>query len=260
MVVTAVIEKREALLGEVAVSDDYSVISVCDILDEENYQEAECTVVQGRMPRAEDEVLIAEIVYEYMGRFVDLEIGQPLKLTVEQKTVQVILAGTFDTRKVTNGHGNLATDCTQVFLCRELVEELFPEIEDFDYSWNIVSESQKVQSVETGLRDVIASYKDVSLETFTELLEYGETQNRIMFGSMQALSWLVFLFGVINLINTPLSNQTSRKRENSILRSIGLTPEQLCKMNICEGCAMRSLRPRRLWLSGSRLRLWFAGK
>ncbi len=115
------------------------------------------------------------------------------------------------------------------------MEELFPEFEDFDYSWNIVSESQKVQSVEMGLRAVIASHKDVSLETFTELLEYEETQNRIMFGSMQALSWLVFLFGVINLINTTLSNQMSRKRENSILCSIDLTPKQLCKMNICKG-------------------------
>lgn len=52
---------------------------------------------------------------------------------------------------------------------------------------------------------------------------------------MPALSWLVFLFGAINLINTTLSNQMSRKRENSILRSIGLTGKQLCKMNICEG-------------------------
>ena len=49
------------------------------------------------------------------------------------------------------------------------------------------------------------------------------------------LSWLVFLFGVINLINTTLSNQIARKQENSILRSIGLTQKQLCKMNICEG-------------------------
>lgn len=40
---------------------------------------------------------------------------------------------------------------------------------------------------------------------------------------------------MINLINTPLSNQMSRKRENSILRSIGLLPNQLCKMNISEG-------------------------
>ena len=46
---------------------------------------------------------------------------------------------------------------------------------------------------------------------------------------------MVFLFGVINLINTTLSNQISRKRENNILRSIGLTQKQLCKMNICEG-------------------------
>ena len=27
----------------------------------------------------------------------------------------------------------------------------------------------------------------------------------------------------------------SRKQENSVLRSIGLTQKQLCKMNICEG-------------------------
>ena len=52
---------------------------------------------------------------------------------------------------------------------------------------------------------------------------------------MEVLSWLVFLFGVINLINTTLSNQMSRKQENSVLRSIGLTQKQLCKMNICEG-------------------------
>ena len=59
--------------------------------------------------------------------------------------------------------------------------------------------------------------------------------NSVAFGSMQVLSWLVFLFGVINLINTTLSNQMSRKQENSVLRSIGLTQKQLCKMNICEG-------------------------
>ena len=60
-------------------------------------------------------------------------------------------------------------------------------------------------------------------------------QSSIVFGSLQALSWLIFLFGVINLINTTLSNQMSRKRENSILRSVGLTGKQLCRMNVTEG-------------------------
>ncbi len=35
------------------------------------------------------------------------------------------------------------------------------------------------------------------------------------------------------------SNQMSRKRENSILRSVGLTGKQLCRMNICEGLCLR---------------------
>jgi len=60
-------------------------------------------------------------------------------------------------------------------------------------------------------------------------------QSSIIFGGMQALSWLIFLFGVVNLINTTFSNQVSRKRENSILRSVGLTGKQLCRMNIIEG-------------------------
>ena len=233
--VTDIIEKREAFIGKAAVSEATPVASMCDILDGENEQEAELALVKGSMPADKDEILIAESVYQYLGRSADIEIGQTLKLTVEQKTVPVTLAGTFDTKKVTNGHGSLAMDSTQVFLSRDLAQGLFPEIENFDYSWNIVSDPQKAQSVEAGLRNVIANHRDLALWTFAESLAYEEMQSRIMFGSMQALSWLVFLFGVINLINTTLSNQMSRKRENSILRSIGLTGRQLCKMNICEG-------------------------
>jgi putative ABC transport system permease protein len=233
--VTDIIEKREAFIGKAAVSEVTPVASMCDILDEENEQEAELALVKGSMPADKDEILIAESVYQYLGRFADVKVGQTMELTVEQKTVLVTLAGTFDTKKVTNGHGSLAMDSTQVFLSRDLAQGLFPEIENFDYSWNIVSDPQKAQSVEAGLKSVAANHRDLALWKFAESLEYEEMQSRIMFGSMQALSWLIFLFGVINLINTTLSNQISRKRENSILRSIGLTGKQLCKMNICEG-------------------------
>ena len=230
-----VVEKREAFIGKVAATDGYSSGGASDILNDENYQEAELALIKGNMPTNKSEILIAEIVYEYLGQTADIEIGSTLELTIEQKTVPVTLAGVFDTKKITNGYGTLATDSTQIFLSREFVQELFPEIENFDYSWTIVSDPQKEQSVEAGLRNVVAKHKDISLSTFSEKLEYEKKQNEIMFGSMQALSWLVFLFGVINLINTTFSNQISRKRENSILRSIGLTQKQLCKMNIYEG-------------------------
>lgn len=233
--VTHVVEKREAFGGKVGVPGGDPVASACDLLSGENVREVEPALVRGSMPADKDEILIAETVYEYLGRSADTEIGQRLELTVEQRCVPVTLAGTFDTKKVTNGHGNLAMDSTQVFLPAALAREMFPEIENFDYSWNIVCEPGKAERVEAGLRDVIANHRDLSLWTFSERLEYEEMQSRIMFGGMEALSWLVFLFGVINLTNTTLSNQMSRKRENSMLRSIGLTGRQLCKMIVCEG-------------------------
>ena len=85
------------------------------------------------------------------------------------------------------------------------------------------------------LKNIVASHSNIALDEINTVIEYEEMTNSFAFGSMEILSWLVFLFGVINLINTTLSNQIARKQENSILRSIGLTQKQLCKMNICEG-------------------------
>ncbi len=80
-----------------------------------------------------------------------------------------------------------------------------------------------------------SSRSNLGLDTIGVHIEYEKMQSGLIFGGLQALSWLIFLFGVVNLINTTLSNQMSRRRENSILRSIGLTSRQLCRMNTCEG-------------------------
>ena len=85
------------------------------------------------------------------------------------------------------------------------------------------------------MKNIVAEHSNLALDEIDTTIAAEKSQNSVAFGSMQVLSWLVFLFGVINLINTTLSNQMSRKQENSVLRSIGLTQKQLCKMNICEG-------------------------
>ena len=95
--------------------------------------------------------------------------------------------------------------------------------------------SKEVSDKVDGARKYISAHTDIALDDINTVIEYEKNINSFVFGSMEVLSWLVFLFGVINLINTTLSNQMSRKQENSVLRSIGLTQKQLCKMNICEG-------------------------
>lgn len=46
---------------------------------------------------------------------------------------------------------------------------------------------------------------------------------------------LLFLFGVINLINVMLFNQLARRMEISMMRSVGLTRKQLYRMMVTEG-------------------------
>lgn len=137
--------------------------------------------------------------------------------------------------KTANGHGALAMDSAALFAPEGLFLDLHPEIESFDYSWSIVSDPKKAESVERSLQEIVYGRSNLGLDTIDAHIEYEKMQSSIIFGGLQALSWLSFLFGVVNLINTTLSNQMSRKRENSILRSVGLTGKQLCRMNVIEG-------------------------
>ena len=49
------------------------------------------------------------------------------------------------------------------------------------------------------------------------------------------VSWLILLFGVVNLVNTTLSNQLTRRREQAMLRTLGMTRRQLGTMIAWEG-------------------------
>ena len=75
-------------------------------------------------------------------------------------------------------------------------------IDCFDYSWSIVSDPQKAEQIESSLSAIISSDPDLDLDTIGIHKDYEEMENRVVFGGLQALSWLVFLFGVVNLINT----------------------------------------------------------
>ena len=205
---------------------------MCDMLTDSNRMDVEAALVSGAMPADTHSILLSTA---YQKRHTDMDVGATIELILGQETVKVTISGLFDASKTTNGHGALAMDSAALFAPEELFHEIHPEIESFDYSWSIVNDPQKAASVESSLQELVSGRSNLGLDTIDAHIEYEKMQSSIIFGSLQALSWLVFLFGVVNLINTTLSNQMSRKKENSILRSIGLTGKQLCRMNICEG-------------------------
>ena len=167
----------------------------------------------------------------------DMGVGSTVEISLgeEQPSVSVTISGLYAPAKVYSGHGRMHLDGATLFAPEALFHELHPEITSFDYSWSIVNDAKKTDYVGAELKNIVASHSNIALDEINTVIEYEEMTNSFAFGSMEILSWLVFLFGVINLINTTLSNQIARKQENSILRSIGLTQKQLCEMNICEG-------------------------
>ncbi|MCX4345414.1 MAG: ABC transporter permease, partial [Kineothrix sp.] len=226
-----VLATRRSLHGKFRTSESAEA-GMCDMLTDANRMDVEAALVSGAMPADTHSVLLSTGYQKYHA---DMDVGAAIELTLGQETVTVTISGLFDASKAANGHGALVMDSAALFAPEELFRELHPEIKSFDYSWSIVSDPKKAESVERSLQELVSGCSNLGMDTIATHIEYEKMQSSIIFGSLQALSWLIFLFGVVNLINTTLSNQISRKRENSILRSVGLTGKQLCRMSVTEG-------------------------
>ena len=231
--VTDIIPSRQSLYATLK-TDIYQSGGMCDMLTDQNYATVEAALTAGTMPKDSRSIVID---YNVLKQNEDMGVGSTVDFYFGegQPPVSVTVSGLFDSNKTPSGHGKLALDGVLFFAPEALFHELHPEITSFDYSWSIVNDPKKTDYVGAELKNIVASHSNIALDEINTVIEYEEMTNSFAFGSMEILSWLVFLFGVINLINTTLSNQIARKQENSILRSIGLTQKQLCKMNICEG-------------------------
>ena len=229
--VVDVLVTRRSLHGKFSTSESAGA-GMCDMLTDSNRMEVQAALVSGAMPADTHSVLLST---GYQKHYADMDVGAAMELILGQKTVTVTISGLFDGSKTANGHGTLTMDSAALFAPEELFREIHPEIESFDYSWSIVNDPVKAESVESSLQELVSGRSNLGMDTIATHIEYEKMQSSIIFGSLQALSWLIFLFGAVNLINTTLSNQLSRRRENSILRSVGLTGKQLCRMSVTEG-------------------------
>ena len=233
--VTDIIVARQSLYTSIK-TDVNQNSGICDTLTDQNYAMIEAALTAGTMPTDSHSIVIHDKI---VAHFEDMGVGSTVEFSSVdgKKSIPVTISGVFSTSKmpVIYGHGRAHTDGSVFFAPKDLFRELHPEITTCDYSWSVVSDPKKDETVKAGLKNIVAEHSNLALDEIDTAIAAEKSQNSVAFGSMQVLSWLVFLFGVINLINTTLSNQMSRKQENSVLRSIGLTQKQLCKMNICEG-------------------------
>ena len=204
----------------------------CDMITRENRELLVQTVLEGSMP-GDNGILLKDNYRDFDGKE---KVGETIELSLGEKTIPVTISGFFDGKKTifASGHGPIGVDGPMMFLPEKLFQELIPDVTNFDYSWDIVCDPYKSEKVGKALENLVVSHTDTGLDTFEDKVDSYGYMN-VVYGIMQVISWFIFLFGVINLINTTLSNQYSRRQENSVLCSVGLAPKQLTQMAVWEG-------------------------
>ena len=90
------------------------------------------------------------------------------------------------------------------------------------------------RQVEADLRELISEYDDVSLFTLREQIQEDSGNIRIYQVQIYGLSMFIILFSLFNLVNTLISSFTSRKKELSMLESVGMEQRQLRRMLLWE--------------------------
>ena len=208
---------------------------MCDIISvqstEGNFSFVEQHLIDGQMPKNQFEVLLTD-GYMELG----VTKGTPIKITNSGEEIECIVSGFFDKSFVGTENGTDAIDPANLIITQELAQQLFTNTENFAYSWEIITDKTYSDEIESAIQQKITSKeKGLSICSYNDVVEYMESSMNLLFGSLQMLSLLILLFGIINLINMTLSNHQARKQEISTLRSVGLSLKQLYRSLITEG-------------------------
>jgi len=208
---------------------------MCDIISvqstEGNFSFVEQHLIDGQMPKNQFEVLLTD-GYMELG----VTKGTPIKITNSGEEIECIVSGFFDKSFVGTENGTDAIDPANLIITQELAQQLFPNTENFAYSWEIITDKTYNDEIESAIQQKITSKeKGLSICSYNDVVEYMESSMNLLFGSLQMLSLLILLFGIINLINMTLSNHQARKQEISTVRSVGLSLKQLYRSLITEG-------------------------
>ena len=208
---------------------------MCDIISvqstEGNFSFVEQHLIDGQMPKNQFEVLLTD-GYMELG----ITKGTPIKITNSGEEIECIVSGFFDKSFVGTENGTDAIDPANLIITQELAQQLFTNTENFAYSWEIITDKTYNDEIESAIQQKITSKeKGLSICSYNDVVEYMESSMNLLFGSLQMLSLLILLFGIINLINMTLSNHQARKQEISTLRTVGLSLKQLYHSLITEG-------------------------
>ena len=109
-----------------------------------------------------------------------------------------------------------------------LLDELMPEIENNNFRCVILTDGSNPDYRNQLYTEV--TNPEISILSFQDYADQVKQMLAPIIKAMYAIMIFVFLFALLNLVNTLMTNLISRQQEFGILQSVGLSNKQLSKM------------------------------
>lgn len=103
------------------------------------------------------------------------------------------------------------------------------------YQIEVKADPQKLPKVEETIRELIKNTAELEIITLEEDAASFKASLDGQIAPIFMLVLFIAIFGIVNMTNTLLTNVITRKKELSVMQTIGLSNKQLRIMLICEG-------------------------
>ncbi|MEY8494716.1 ABC transporter permease [Lachnospiraceae bacterium 29-91] len=132
-----------------------------------------------------------------------------------------------------NGPMQVGGDGLFLYLPADIYKELYDEPSIYKYAFNV--EEDERENMTAFLEAYVEDHPEINYLSSQSARESAE-KSRMMIQLVGGLVGTIFgVAGVLNLINTLITTILARRREFSVMQSIGMTERQLTKMMVFEG-------------------------
>ena len=157
----------------------------------------------------------------------DVSVGDELQIEAGGQTRKVKVMGIVDADIPYGGYDTL-------FIPLEMLSEIVPA-ENLNYQFIVDTDDNKWEAVKDEIQKIIPRASRLYVSTLDEWV--GAYRDKLLNYRIPVYVFVMFIgvFGIINLLNTLITNILTRKRELGVLQAVGLSSRQLSKMLLTEG-------------------------
>lgn len=157
----------------------------------------------------------------------DVSVGDELQIEAGGQSRTVKVMGIVDADIPYGGYDTL-------FIPLEMLSEMAP-LENLNYQFIIDTDDSKWETVKDEIQKIIPPTSSLYVSTLNEWI--SAYREKLLNYRIPVYVFVMFIgvFGMINLLNTLITNILTRKRELGILQAVGLSGRQLSKMLLIEG-------------------------